>query len=38
MGKILGYPCYKGFGKINRENILASISIMVSYNNNSKCL
>lgn len=36
MGKILGYPCYKGFEKINRENMLAIISIIVSYNNNNE--
>ncbi len=34
MGKILGYPCYKGFEKINRDKSLFTMAIMVSYNNN----
>jgi hypothetical protein len=34
MGKILGYPCYKNFENLNRDNNLFDLHIIVSYNNN----
>ena len=34
MGKILGYPCYKDFEKLNREKPLFTLELIVSYNNN----
>ena len=33
MGNILGYPCYKDFEDANRDDILYSIELIVSYNN-----
>lgn len=36
MGKILGYPCYKDFEKLNREKPLFTLELIVSYNNNNE--
>jgi len=33
MGKILGYPCYKGFDKINKNQPYYTIDIIASKNN-----
>ncbi len=36
MGKILGYPCYKEFGDINKDNIYYGLSLKVKYNGNTE--
>jgi hypothetical protein len=38
MGKILGYPCYKGFDKINKNKPYYTIDIIASKNNEQFCL
>ena len=33
MGEILGYPCFREFESLNRDEPLFNLSLMVSYNN-----
>jgi hypothetical protein len=36
MGEILGYPCYKEFGNIDKDNIYYGLSLKVKYNSNTE--